>query len=292
MSPRNILLILVAVGLTAATAMAARSWLESQRAQVVTVTAEAPQAPPELQVLVAKQDLPTGSFVKDSDFAWQAWPDNNLPEDYLVKEQFDPSQLIGAVVRRGFNAGEPITELRVITPGDRGFLAVVLNPGFRAVSIEVNARSSIAGLVFPGDRVDILLTQALADPLRPKDPVRHASETVLTNVRILAIDQLIDDQTGEPKLGSTVTLEVTPRQAEMIAVVRPLGELSLSLRPLAKNDEELERLAKQGDPMKEPDPARGNTHTWESDVSRVRRGNGSERIVKVDRGNTTQELRF
>ena len=128
--------------------------------------------------------------------------------------------------------------------------------------------------------------------LRPKDPPRHASETVLTTVRVLAIDQLIDDQTGEPKLGSTVTLEVMPRQAEMIAVVRPLGDLSLSLRPLAKNEEELERLAKQGDPMEEPDPVRGRTHTWESDVSRVLRGDGSERIVKVDRGNTSQELRF
>ncbi len=299
MTLRNVLLIFVAILLTGATALVARSWLESQRIQVAnTAPAQVAVEPePAVQVMVAKRDIATGSFLKESDILWQAWPDDSLASGYLVKDQIPEKELTelleGAVVRRGFTSGEPITLARVVKPGDRGFLAVVLKPGFRAVSVKVDAESSIAGLVFPGDRVDIILTHALKDIDEPKSPPRHASETVLTNVRVLAIDQLIDDQTPDPKLGKTVTLEVDPKQAEMIAVTRKLGELSLALQPLAKSEEELERITNQGQPIEEPDPSRGRSLTWESEVSRLLPPPpGSERIVKVDRGNTSEELRF
>lgn len=299
MSLRNVILIVVAILLTGATALVARSWLESQRVQVSNNAAPQAEVEPQpaVEVLVAKRDIPTGSFLKEPDTLWQAWPDDCLPSGYLVRSQVTEEELRGlfdhSVVRRGFSNGEPITLTRVVKPGDRGFLAVVLKPGFRAVSVKVDAESSIGGLVFPGDRVDIILTQSIKDLRDPKSPPRHASETVLTNVRILAIDQLIDDQSPDPKLGKTVTLEVDPKQAEMIAVTRKLGDLSLALQPLAKSEEELRRIAEQDEPLEEPDPARGRSLTWESEVSRLLPPPpGSERIVKVDRGNTSEELRF
>src|SRR3546814_3392463 len=127
-------------------------------------------------------------------------------------------------------------------PGDRGFRAVVLRPAFRAIVSRVNATSGVSGLVFPGDRIDIILTHSITDNSREQAIERRASETILENVRVLAIDQTVDENAAEPTYASNFTLEVTPKQAEMLSVVRELGSLSISLRSLAKNEEALERL--------------------------------------------------
>jgi pilus assembly protein CpaB len=110
----------------------------------------------------------------------------------------------------------------------------MLTPGMRAVSVPVDATSGIAGLVFPGDRVDLILTLIIK---KPKNQLpRRASETVLSNVRVLAMDQRIDDQSGEPVLAKNATLELTAKQVEMVTVAADLGRLSMSLRSLARND--------------------------------------------------------
>jgi pilus assembly protein CpaB len=113
----------------------------------------------------------------------------------------------------------------------------VLEPGKRAVSVSINATTGIAGLVFPGDRVDLILTHNIPEEEGGKKKMRRASETVLKNIRVLAVDQTVDDQTGEPEVAKTTTLEVTPKQAEIIAVVIELGRLSLSLRSLAREEQ-------------------------------------------------------
>jgi pilus assembly protein CpaB len=299
MSVRNIILIVAAVLITVGTGLVARSWINS-RPQVVAGPAPAPApAIAAKYVLVAATNVPTGTFIKENHLRWQAWPDDPLPESYIVKPKAgsgapDPIEnlgLLGAVVRKGIAAGEPITKGRIIRPGDRGFLAAVLRPGYRAMAIRVTATSGIAGLVFPGDRVDLILTHSVNRDGRK----RRASETVLTNVRVLAIDQVLSDNKSGPRVGKNATLELTPKQAEMITVLSELGRVALSLRSLAKDDKELERLARGEEPLEEPDPARGTTHTWDTEVSRLLytpRRNARQTVVQVLRGGRTTELRF
>lgn len=284
MSVRNIILILVAVAITAGTGLVARNWLSSQRQEPVVVA-----APPEVKkthVLVADKDMPMGAFVKENMLAWQSWPDEQLHPSYLIKDKNDMKELIGSVVRRSIAAGEPISTGRVIQPGTRGFLAAVLRPGYRAVSLRINATSSLSGLIFPGDRVDIILTHTVGN--------KRVSETVLTNARILAIDQQINDQTQAPKVGKHATFEVTPKQAEMFTVLSDMGKLSLILRSLAKDEAELERLVNSGEPLVEGDTEKGNTHTFSSEVSHLleQRTVTNQQIVQVIRGGKTTELRF
>jgi pilus assembly protein CpaB len=297
MSVRNIALILAALLITAGTIVVARSWIASQRAQPAAVAQVQAPEPTGVKVLVAKVALPTGVFLQEEQLRWQIWPDEDIPQNYMTEENTDLANVSGAVVRRGFSAGEPITPTRIIRPGERGFLAAVLRPGFRAIAIRVNATSGVSGLVFPGDRIDIILTHVISDRTGEETVERRASETVLENVRVLAIDQLVDEESSQPTYANNFTLEVTPKQAEMLSVVRELGGLSVALRSLAKDEEELERLANQDEPLEEVDPERGSSHTWDSDVSRLvgmRSGanGGGKKVVNITRGNEVQEQRF
>ncbi len=284
MSVRNIILILVAVAITAGTGLVARSWINNQRQE--PVVAALPPPVKKTYVLVADKNLPTGTLIKENLLTWQAWPDAKLHRSYLIKGESDLEELVGSVVRRAISAGEPVSAGRLVKPGTRGFLAAVLRPGYRAVSLRINATSSISGLVFPGDRVDVILTHTVN--------AKRVSETVLTNVRILAIDQQTNDQTQAPKVGKHATFEVTPKQAEMFSVLTDMGKLSLSLRSLAKDQAELDRLAASGDALAEPEAEKGKTHTWSSDVSRLlnQRTIENQQVVQVIRGGRTTELRF
>jgi pilus assembly protein CpaB len=229
-------------------------------------------------------------LIKPTHLTWQAWPEDKIHSSYLLKDKVGTEEFVGAVVRRAVTAGEPVTTGRFIKPGDRGFLAAVLRPGYRAVALRVNATSSISGLVFPGDRVDIILTHQV-DRGGQK---RRASETVLTNVRILAIDQKLDDQENAPRVGKNATMEVTPKQAEMLSVLSELGKLSLSLRSLAKDEAELEQIVNSDEPLAEPDPERGKTHTWDTQVSRLLYvpSTANQDVVVISRGKEKEELRF
>ncbi len=239
-----------------ATIYTAETWLSSQRQAVV---AQADPAKPMAYVLVATRVLPTGAFVRAEDLRWQAWPAEAANDSYLYKDKAGNAlqEETGAVVRQRIAAGEPVTPGMLMKPGDRGFLAAVLGPGMRAVSVPVTATSGVAGLVFPGDRVDLILSHEVKDELDPSGPPKTASETVLTDIRVLAIDQTVTDQDNKPVLAKTVTFEVTPKQVEVIGVASRLGNLSLSLRSIARGTDEPTRTRRNG-PV---------SHTWDTEVS-------------------------
>jgi pilus assembly protein CpaB len=262
MRVRTLILFAVAILLAGGTAMLARSWLAQQR----TVEAEAaPMPPPPAQksVLVARSAIPRGQILKPTDLAWQTWPDGGLDRAYIQKGAKTIEDIAGWVARDPLGPGEPITEGKVVAPGSRGFLAAVLRPGMRAVSVPVTATSGISGFVFPGDQVDILITHPLQASGGKGEGVPHqASETVLHDVRVLAVDQKLDSKGGEAIVAHTATLEVTPKQSEVIAVASEMGKLSLSLRSLTTPPGE-ETVADSAD------NAGSGTFTLDSEVSRL-----------------------
>ena len=234
MSTRRIIFLVLALVAAGSTFFIGQMWLKAQRAALVVEQKPAP-TPPELAgtfVLVAKGGLPTGTFIRSENLRWQSWPSDGLSPSYVLRGKVAMEDYIGAVVRVGLNDGEPISDTRVVKPGDRGFLAYVLQSGYRAVTVNLTPSSGLAGLVFPGDRVDLVGTFKIDFEARQGQPAPHShtiSETVLSSVRILAVDQRVDDQNKDIVVAKTATLEVTPRQAEIIALVSDIGKFSLSL---------------------------------------------------------------
>ncbi len=286
MNTRSIILIVAALIVAGATALLARTWLKTDQPSQPVAEAKASQS---IQVLVAALDLPAGRIIQKEDLSWQSWPENAMSEHYIKKSSgSEANDLIGAVVRSGIRASQPIINKSVVKKGERGFMAAVLTPGMRAVSIRVSATSGVSGFVFPGDRVDLILTQSFDGNDSKSSKV---SETVLTNVRILAADQKIDDQQNTASIAKNVTIEVTPAQAEQIAVISDLGELRLSLRSLGDpaietaNSEDLEVVI----------PGTGETVTWDRQVSKVlnrRPGGVGGAEVKVSRGDKVEKVSF
>jgi pilus assembly protein CpaB len=260
MGLRRLLVLVIAVTAAGGTAFFARSWIEGQRANMAAVAAPAPVEVDSYEVLVADQNLAAGSFVKPDQVRWQRWPTDDVPESYVLAGVRPQEDMIGAVVRRGIGAGEPITDGAVVKPGERGFLAAVLDPGMRAASVPITATSSNAGLIFPGDRVDLILTQTLI-AREDEEVTRRVSETVLEDIRIIAMGADTRDQAEEGKTNDkakTATFEVTPQQAETVALVTELGKLSLSLRSLASDAN-----------AEVPIAVRTESFTWDHDVSQV-----------------------
>ena len=247
MDVRKLALLVGALIIAAVTAVMARSLFSSAGNPVAAAGPGAP-AQDGPQVLVATRALTVGTILQADSFRYQPWPKELIETAYYIKGEVEPPQP-GTVVRYAITAGQPITQGAVVKPGDRGFLAAALGPGMRAVTIAVSAQSGVAGFVFPGDRIDLVLTQAVDGG--GNGPALRASETFVRNIRVLATDQRTDTETKdgktEVKTFSTVTLEATPRIAEKIAVAQSLGQLSLSLRSIADNNAELERAIAAGE---------------------------------------------
>lgn len=252
MDGRKIILLVGALIIAAVTAFMARTLMVGTPAPVADAAPNAGGPPPiqGVEVLVATKALPVGTILGPESIKFVPWPEELVEGAYYRKADTDLKALQGTVVRFAVPAGQPITQGGLVKPGDRGFLAAALGPGMRAVTVPVSAQSAVAGFVFPGDRVDLLLTQTVAGG--GDGPPLKASETVLRNLRVLATDQKTDKQTDESgntvvTTYSTVTVEATPRIAEKIAVAQTLGSLSLSLRSIADNNGELEEALAAGD---------------------------------------------
>jgi pilus assembly protein CpaB len=211
--------------------------------------AAAPAVPLGPKVLVAKKALPSGTIIDPDSFSYQPWPKELMQNAYYTEASPDVKNLAGTVVRYPIAAGQPVTRGSLVGPQDRGFLAAALGPGMRAITVPVNASTGVAGFVFPGDHVDMVLTQQVAGG--GDGPPLKVSETIVRNIRVLATDQRFTDkdQDGKTiiKTFTNVTLEVTPKIAEKVAVAQSVGTLSLSLRSIADNSADLERAVAAGD---------------------------------------------
>ena len=291
---------LLALGLTGGTIFFVNKWLKGQRDKQAELAKKQQAAPaqPGLFVLVASKALPAGTFVAAGDLQWQSWPDRAVRREYVTRQpgspEAVPTSMIGTVVRHGVIAGAPITNENIIKPGDRGFLAAVLRPDMRAVSVRVDEATGVSGLVFPGDRVDVILLYEFQPldgaPTQNVRAQRRISETILTGVRVIAIDQAMEDLKGKgpPKAARTVTLEVSPRQAEIVQLATRMGTLTLSLQSLACKDDVApgnaantgERATANGTDtaaneasncaaQRPAEAERGKTYTMDTDVSRA-----------------------
>jgi pilus assembly protein CpaB len=202
---------------------------------------EPPPAPPPVvaidtvDILVAKGDINMGQVVAAGDIQWQIWP-ASAGSSYFVRRKDRPDaieQLTGSIARSPFVAGEPIREAKLIKANGSGFMAALLPSGMRAVSTEISPETGAGGFILPNDRVDVLLTRRDREVERTTGVEAHISETILTDVRVLAIDQTIEEKNGQRVVvGRTATVELSPRQAETLAVSRQRGVLSLALRSL------------------------------------------------------------
>jgi pilus assembly protein CpaB len=294
MSPRRIILIAIALLVSGLTMWLGRSYLEAQRLAALEAQRQqpAPQQPATM-VLVAKGNLSAGQFVRPENLRWQPWPADGIAPSYVVQGQRQLEDFVGAVVRSAVGDGEPVTETRLVRPRDRGFLAAVLTPGYRAVTVNVSPSSGVSGFIFPGDHVDVLLTLTLKSgdtaastkeckysagssscttSSAAPERTNHVAETVLKDVRVLAMDQRADDQNKDIVVAHTATLEVTPKQAEVVAVTGDVGKVSLSLRSLPRD--EAEAVADSG--------GRKITYTWDSDATRLIQGPGGKGVAGVD----------
>ena len=283
MDRKKLLLLVGALIVAIGTAFAARSLFAGAASPQAAAAAKVQMG---AKVLVANRALPAGTIITADAMGYQPWPKDLVQDVYFTEDKTDMSKLLGTVVRHPITAGEPVTQGSLVAPGDRGFLAAALGPGMRAVTIPVSARTAVAGFVFPGDHIDLVLTQTV----KGVGNSLKTAETILKNLRVLATDQSTEQEQIEGKTRvktfSTVTVEATPKIAEKIAVAQTIGTLSLSLRSLADNTSELEqalasgqikipagtskadeeRILKQA--MTKPIEADGNSFATGGDVSR------------------------
>lgn len=223
-----------------------------------------PAPEPVVEIRVAAVDLDIGDFLDDEDAPFVETPVSERPDGAVARGD---AEVVGAVVIRPIRAGEPASRDALLTPGQEGFLAAALKPGRRAVSVAVDPVSGNAGHIFPGDRVDLMLTQRVEER-SGDDPMRAwASETILRDVRVIAVDQRLNADLASREAAETartITLEVSAAEAQAVAVARNLGALSLTLRSLVLES------AEEADLAAPP--------TWAGDVSAVRRaaGGGAE----------------
>ncbi len=322
-----LLFAIIAIGLAGGTVYFVQQWLKAERAAMSARSTQQPakvavKAEPKTYVLIAARPLPAGSFLKAGDVRWQSWPDAQVPPQFVRQVAEHPinklpASMIGGVVRRGIEAGQPIVKEFIVGKGEHGFLAAVLTQGMRAVSINVDDATGISGLVFPGDRVDVILTHETTTKVGDQQINNKVSETIIVNTRVLAIDQRTDDLKSKPVRARTVTLEVTPHQAEVVAVAARMGSLSLSLRSLPKqapknatmrtdtdgkttakdakgNDKARRDVASNCVPgaegCKEPMPHRGHTYTIDREFSRFLSRAKKDDNINVIRGDKAESV--
>lgn len=250
MSPMRLIILLVA----AAAAIGAVFLVRTVQAPSQAAAAEAPAAVaapvevPKKLILVANAAIPVGKFVALDDLRWQEWPADAPMDSFIDKEkQADAlEKMVGAVARQELVVGEPVTAAKLVQPGTAGFMSVMLTPGMRAVSVQIEAETAAGGFIQPNDRVDVIVTRTVQSKgggqANGLEGIR--SDLILANVRVLAIDAIygapLAEGAEEAKsgqgaaiIGSRATLELTERDATLINTARKAGDISLTLRSVA-----------------------------------------------------------
>jgi pilus assembly protein CpaB len=189
---------------------------------------------PTSEVLVAKAEITLGQVVKPEDLQWQVWPAATASGNIINRTgRADAiTEIAGSIARAPFIAGEPIREQKLVKANGSGFMAAILPSGMRAISTEISPETGAGGFILPNDRVDVILSKREKNP-DSKGPDLVVAEIILTNIRVLAIDQAPKEKEGiNTLLGKTATLELKPEQAETLARARQGGTLSLALRSI------------------------------------------------------------
>src|ERR1700761_7567994 len=232
MNTARIVVLSIAIGAGGIAAYLA-SGSDTPRAPVAEPVAQLPT----VDVLVAKTDIPLGQSVKPEDLQWQTWPAATASSTFIRRSDRPDAttQITGSIARAPFILGEPIREQKLVKAGGSGFLAAILPAGMRAVSTEISPETGAGGFILPNDRVDVLLSKHDKNPdSRSGTTDVVVSEIILTNIRVLAIDQAPKEKDGQNNVvGKTVTLELKPEQTETLARARQSGTLSLALRSIA-----------------------------------------------------------
>jgi pilus assembly protein CpaB len=279
---RVVFFALMALGLTGFGTVA---WLSTRPPvdPAAQAAAQAPAAPTKRTILVTARPVHAGNLLKPEDLIAKEVPIEGLDVGALADTPDTRLMVVGSMVRCGLAAGEMVRSEAVLKPGEHGFLAAVLGPSMRGLTIGVDSAAGSSGLIWPGDRVDVILTQSLGDALVPIGR-RVAAETVLRNVRVIAIDQQLI-QGAAPVAGETqsrtVTLEVSAEAAERLSVAMRLGRLSLSLRSAIDPDQGREQQTRP---------------IWARDVSPALGNEGApttENVVRIFQGGgDAKEFRF
>jgi pilus assembly protein CpaB len=230
MKPARIVVLVIAV---AAGGIAA---LLAGRSDAPPPPAPAPVAQIEtVDVLIANSDIGLGHTIAAQDLRWQTWPAAAASPNFIRKSDRPDAidQVAGSITRAAFSAGEPIRESKLIKGKSGGYMAAVLPSGMRAISVEISPETGAGGFILPNDHVDVILSRRDKLAEKAAGVEMHTSEIILPNIRVLAIDQTVEEKNGQRVVvGKTATLELSPRQAETLAVSRQMGTLSLALRSL------------------------------------------------------------
>jgi pilus assembly protein CpaB len=187
------------------------------------------------QVLVARNEIGLGQIVGPESFRWQDWPEKSVSTAYIRRSMRPDAikELENSVARAPMLPGEPVTPMKLVRAGEGGVLAAILPQGMRAISTRIKEETGVGRLILPNDHVDVILTQRRRNRGGGSGE-EYVSDTLFRNVRVLAIGQLIEAKDGKKLAeGNTATLELTPRQAELLALANSMGEISLSLRSIA-----------------------------------------------------------
>lgn len=230
MKAARILVLMVAVGAGGLAAFLA------SRTETVAPVAAPTTAMDTVDVLVAGGDIGIGQVLSPGDIKWQVWPAAAANANFIRKSDRPDAvqQLAGSIARNPFVAGEPIREAKLIKGNGSGFMAAILPAGMRAISTEISPETGAGGFILPNDHVDVILSRRDKEAEKAAGSEVHTSEIILSNIRVLAIDQTIQEKDGQRVVvGKTATLELAPRQAETLALARQLGTLNLALRSIA-----------------------------------------------------------
>jgi pilus assembly protein CpaB len=250
MSPVRLIILLIAAGAAIGAVFLVRS---VQTPAPAVAAAETPAPVPEpveiplKQILVANNTIPAGKFVSLDDLAWQGWPADAQMDSFIDQENEAEAleKMVGAVARFDVVAGEPITRAKLQHPGTAGFMSVMLTPGMRAVSIEIETETAAGGFIQPNDRVDVIVTREVENAGGNNAFAGIRSDLILSNIRVLAIDHVYgtppmeggeeEVRTGQGTVivGSRATLELTERDATLVNTARKAGDISLTLRSIA-----------------------------------------------------------
>jgi pilus assembly protein CpaB len=271
-SSRRLVILLVAGVIVAFVAIAIRNRVSTQEEAV---------AP--LMIAVARHDISLGTLIQPgSDIDWVVPAEGMNTEGIILSTTAPIDSYNGAVVRRPLKAGDPIPQSGLMRSNEGGFMSAVLEPGMRAVSVAVNATSGNAGFISPGDRVDLIVTHRIKRPSGTEGSQESVvSETFVRDVRVLAVDQMLDNPENKAILAKTVTVEVNDQQAEQIAVATEMGKISMSLRSIS---------SAPSNPQENIESIYGRT-TSDADVSNMIGGTFAPRM-KVIRGDQVENLEF